>query len=963
MASTPGSGKNFRQKQNSPSKSSNSGNKTRKVSNGMSLFSMWKIQNSQKSITESSDDEFLPPKNFKGTPKKVKASPTKRKISPKPWVCKTNPEPKSTGQDQDLEFCPNCQMPFAALIKQSQNWHLTECMDFDFQCLKECPMGESCSSTIPRHYMRYTHYGLARIRSGIPTTESPPSKKLNLSISSGKIKMETLRNSFSKQGGSVSQSSSPSTLNPWKNVSFSDSDVKNVGNNELSVCKSTCSNTSPNNSANRAEEKGKQSQGMFSHVTKFFSEQGKNSSHNALSRCSTPGILAKSSSDCNKSFQESKTCDSVPLKTHSPGKISSSEVEKKQSESKQSTRRVLSDMFQTSSITMEELNCSLNSVSDSEMYNESLSDPLDSAKDVISGVRRNIKCIKLNNGLSCASDILQSGDETEGVDEDLNDKILYQSSTRKGKQLDFVSSKMAGDVDTSVNVFHEDLNDIFDLAYDWFPHAEFDTGDATERNSVTNDVSEEKLFNFKDASDVNRKTMKQTVITETSSTSKNSLNVILPQVQPKKLTPQKKPKTALQPKSPGKTELFASPGKKQTSLMSFFKSSTSHALSTQKMTFAEPTSTVKNDRSNPNNWRKIFPPRKRFNIEQQEQNTCGKKCPYYKKIPGTTFAVDAFSYGNIPGIQHYFLSHFHYDHYMGLTKSFQHPVYCSVVTAKLVSMKIRLPQKNINILQLNETAFIENVAVTVLDANHCPGSVMFLFGLPDGKFILHTGDFRTVPAMELYPQLRNCRIERLFLDTTYCNPMYDFPSQDSILDLLKSLVVPRMKNNPKLLVVCGSYTIGKERAFMAIAESIDCKIWAEPWKRSILNCLEDHRISSRLVTNQNLAKIHVCPMRMINISSLRQHLVKFHGIFDEIIGLKPTGWENASSASKTVFSLKPTSQGPVTIYGVPYSEHSSFSELKKFVQFLNPKYVFPTVNVGNAQCRNQMAMYFKQWLR
>ena len=63
--------------------------------------------------------------------------------------------------------------------------------------------------------------------------------------------------------------------------------------------------------------------------------------------------------------------------------------------------------------------------------------------------------------------------------------------------------------------------------------------------------------------------------------------------------------------------------------------------------------------------------------------------------------------------------------------------------------------------------------VTLFEANHCPGAVMFLFKGPQGT-VLHTGDFRFKPKMLNY--FTGTKIDYLYLDNTFATSDEDFPA-------------------------------------------------------------------------------------------------------------------------------------------------------------------------------------------
>ncbi|KAK3013722.1 hypothetical protein RJ639_008430 [Escallonia herrerae] len=331
---------------------------------------------------------------------------------------------------------------------------------------------------------------------------------------------------------------------------------------------------------------------------------------------------------------------------------------------------------------------------------------------------------------------------------------------------------------------------------------------------------------------------------------------------------------------------------------------------------------------------------------------------------GTRFTVDAFRYGFIKGCSAYFLSHFHADHYVGLSKGWSHgPIYCTSLTSSLVRMRLYVNPLFVRPLELGTEYVIDGIKVTMLEANHCPGAALIHFLLPNGQCHLHTGDFRASKLMQAYPLLTKQRINVLYLDTTYCNPKYRFPSKEEVLNFVVKITKIYLKKEAKTLVIVGSYSIGKECVYLAISKALGVKIYANPSRRRTLQSFGWSDLSGNLCTHGNDTPLHVLPISSLKFEILERYMKTYSSRYTAVLAFRPTGWTYSETIGSRLDLIKPSSRGIVTIYGVPYSEHSSFIELQEFVQFLRPEKIIPTVNVGNASNRDKMQSYFREWLK
>lgn len=247
-------------------------------------------------------------------------------------------------------------------------------------------------------------------------------------------------------------------------------------------------------------------------------------------------------------------------------------------------------------------------------------------------------------------------------------------------------------------------------------------------------------------------------------------------------------------------------------------------------------------------------------------------CPSYKVVEGSLFAVDAFRYGDISFVEHYFLTHFHSDHYIGLRKKFKHKIYLSPITAVLVQQFIGVSEELLQVVHVNVPFFIDDVRITPMDANHCPGALLFLFQFPDGRNVLHTGDFRANERMIEQLTRWNIKLDLVYLDTTYLSSKRRMPSQDESIEFLLQHVEKYLEDNigEKFLIIVGAYLIGKEKAWMSIVQRFNFKVYLEKERlkafKAICSRSAEHlEIYKKYVTEQE-SEADVRVVNMIQLS-------------------------------------------------------------------------------------------------
>lgn len=229
------------------------------------------------------------------------------------------------------------------------------------------------------------------------------------------------------------------------------------------------------------------------------------------------------------------------------------------------------------------------------------------------------------------------------------------------------------------------------------------------------------------------------------------------------------------------------------------------------------------------------------------------------------------------------------------------------------------------------------------------------------RYVLHSGDCRfDIGVFSKHEQLvkviKDGQLDFLHLDTTYCNPKYDFPRQKDVLaGVVEAARQEDRRTRGRCLFFFGTYSIGKERVFLAVANALDLHIYADKRKMGILRQIGMPDLQKRLVDRPANARVHVVPMRNLSPDGVRAHATKA-GMNRKFIGsglvivFRPTGWSfrpGADGGNGVRRSVRAADQA--ITFDVAYSEHSSFAELSEFVKFAHPARIFPTVNARSKE--------------
>ncbi|KAK0386752.1 hypothetical protein NLU13_6588 [Sarocladium strictum] len=244
--------------------------------------------------------------------------------------------------------------------------------------------------------------------------------------------------------------------------------------------------------------------------------------------------------------------------------------------------------------------------------------------------------------------------------------------------------------------------------------------------------------------------------------------------------------------------------------------------------------------------------------------------------------IDYFRRDNLSSPLACFLSHVHSDHLSGLANLRSPFVYCSAATKEILlrletyacrvnyakhileaqQQTYKHLKKILKPLPLSTPTTLDlrpgvQIQVTLFDANHCPGAVMFL--IEDArKAILYTGDIRSEPwfvnSLVRNPSLIEYssgirRLDTIYLDTSFTEEIPFQSKAEGIEELLRKVV--QYPNDT--IFHFQAWTYGYEEVWIALSRALKSRIHVDDYKLRIYNSLRARKSDDRFSSDVHLS--------------------------------------------------------------------------------------------------------------
>ncbi|TRM55232.1 hypothetical protein BD626DRAFT_589123 [Schizophyllum amplum] len=303
------------------------------------------------------------------------------------------------------------------------------------------------------------------------------------------------------------------------------------------------------------------------------------------------------------------------------------------------------------------------------------------------------------------------------------------------------------------------------------------------------------------------------------------------------------------------------------------------------------------------------------------------------------------------------------------TRTFSHlkvdPVQCPDGTMYYTGARDLLKPIPLDTPTTIELSGDDEVTVTLIDANHCPGAVMYLIEGSQGA-ILHTGDFRAEPwfldNLTRHPRLQPYihsrflatlppserpimkTLDAIYLDTATVTSVLKVPSK---AHATAGLIELMSLYSPSTHFFINSWTWGYEDVLKAIAQAFNAPIHFDRYKYNIYTHISDSFLRGIATLDAGVTRFHACerfdrceevavddeaghPRKAVSRTGKRV-------IYVNPVNMEEDNWNQYMTEQKAALEA---GNGPNVLL-VPLSRHSPLPELQAFVKLFRPRRVVP----------------------